>query len=365
MKKYFLIIFICLIIFTIIVLVSCDKKTPSNDTNQENNTPNGTNNIIENPKDETENSIISTHSFYIDSTDISINNTSIKISCSESSVSYSSENKELKITLICKNTETNKKTFAPTNAQIKHETANVIYNVTTYALDSTILEYGIDNTFRFKVQIPESYKKTKYTLSFYNDETQSEKYTFFLYETPDELRKDCKVQFKIGNKTVNTTSIKERRLLTELYTWENPNHLAHCKEWYIDENFKTEFAANTPITTDITLYGMETNNIKTTKDASGKFIENVTYVPTDGILVIPFSPNDNKVSISNYAIYNNYQIKEIYLPENLKKIYYGNFIKMPNLKKIHYAGTQQEWELIENMSTIPTTTTIDFNSKFQ
>ncbi|MBR4124159.1 MAG: hypothetical protein IKR12_01165, partial [Clostridia bacterium] len=208
-----------------------------------------------------------------------------------------------------------------------------------------------------------SYKTSNYYLKF---TILGRNCVVKLYETPDELRTECTISFKLYDyynyiDLDETIKVKYNRT-SGRYLWEDSNHKYYCDTWYSDEARTQGFNWNTEITEDITLYGLKKSNISTSRDSSGTYITGINHVPSDRILVID-NNNSNKVYISNYAIYNN-SIKEIYLPKELKKIYYGNFTQMSSLTKIHFEGTEAQWNSIESSSTIPAGVSIIFNSTY-
>lgn len=301
---------------------------------------------------------IETYEIYLDDTEKTFDKISIKVSCFESNA-YSSNNKKLDIRLVCTNIDTAEKKMTISDMQILNEQTNVSYDVSVYPSTSVNLQYGIDNTFKFFATIPTSSQIDNYILSF----SAGNNYKIHLYETPDELRKNCSVKFMMGANEVYTTQVKERRCLEKIYIWEDKNHLYYCDEWYIDEALTTKFKQTTKITEDLILYGRILSNISSIYD-SGRFITDINHVPSDGILVIQENEMEANVYLSNFAIHDNSDVKEIYLPKTLTKIYFGNFDDMPNLKTIHYAGSKEEWELIQSSSKIPTNVTIVYNSSF-
>lgn len=318
--------------------------------------------VIGNSQDNSDKqSSTSTCEIYLDNSNINLNGFAIQVSCSERIVSFESENQSLEVCFKCTNLDVNEKNVMVTDAQILYEEANVIYEVSVYPETSVDLQYGIEHTFTFSATIPKSYKKTNYVLSFSADRD----YKIYLYETPDELRKNCTVSFVIDNNVVQEVQVKERRCLSEVYAWETEDHLYHCNKWYSDKSYQNEFTPNKKIEENTILYGRKCSNIEGTYDNIGYYITGIDYVPTDGILVIP-EVGFEKIYISNFAIHKNNEIKEIYFPKTLKKIYAGNFNNMPNLEKIHFAGSQEEWDLIEisYSTSIPENVIIVYNSVF-
>lgn len=306
-----------------------------------------------------------TKDYYYDDPNISINGISVNVSCLESQ--YPNDNNNLTITLQIKNTETADKSFKLADVKVVNEKTNVKYNCSYMPSSSIILQYDIQHNFTITTKIPNSYKNDNYYLQFkYSKHT----YKIKLYETPDELRSEHMVciylvSYKngIGYNSSNcsyikTLYVKDRRNLSK-YIWENPNHIKYCDKWYTDFERTTEFNYQTKITENIDLYGYEYYNVQSTYDQA-TYITGINYVPQDGILVV--DDYSGTINISNYGIYDNNDVQEIYLPQKINKIYFGNFKKMSNLTKIHFAGTESQWNSIESSSTIPETVTLVFNS---
>lgn len=299
---------------------------------------------------------------FIDQSNVESDELSVKISFSERTLSSGSKNRNLSVDVTFTNNSKEAKTILISNAKIVHKESEVEYNATVYPKKSIKLQYGIDNEFTFNATIPESIKDAEYILSFKADK----EYRIHFYDTPEELRKDCIVKYVIGDTVVNTVVIKELTNIQSLYVWENKNHLTHCKEWYTDEDMKSKFKASTKIIDDITLYGKVADNVEYRKNASEFFIDGIAYVPADGILIIPDGGGYVKKSyIGTSAIYGNRNVREIYLPKNMTKIYTGNFKSMNGLKTIHFAGTKEEWADIQNWSAIPEDVRVVYNSKFE
>ncbi|MBP3423386.1 MAG: hypothetical protein J6K86_06435 [Clostridia bacterium] len=296
---------------------------------------------------------------YIDDKDIVVDGLAIQVSCYESQGSYLSENSGVTVYLMITNTETKEKNIKVERLQLLQEETGVEYEITVAPATEKILRYGMDETFTFHARIPNSYKKDKYALSFFAEK----EYVLYLYERPDELREDCLVQFNVGGRIVQEIQVKKGRALAAKYTWEDPNHLYYCNTWYDESVQGTEFSEKTKIETDLVLYGYRSSVVSATRDSSGVFINKINYVPQDGILLLTGFSTD-RLFISNFALKDNEQVREIYIPKNLKTIYFGNFEKMPNLKKIHFEGTKEEWESIPTSSEIAENVLIVYNSKY-
>lgn len=297
-------------------------------------------------------------SFYYDDLNINVSGIHLELSCSE----FINQNANLSISLTATNTQTKDREFNLENIKIIDEETNVAYNCSSSSVVKT-LQYNIKTDFYISAVVPISYKTHNYHIQF---TVKGKKYLIKLYETPDELRQNHIISFKLYSypnyiDIDETITVKDNRTC-DRFIWEDKKHTNYCDNWYTDEARTTVFNWNTKITNDTILYGVSISNVLTNYDSSGAYIIDIKHVPKDGILVLDnYSEN---VFIANYGIYNNNFIKEIYLPKKLKKIYFGNFEKMNSLTKIHFAGSEDEWNNIESSSTIPANVSLVFNSTY-
>ena len=326
MKKRFIMFFILVIAFLpLLILVGCDESSDSNNT------------------------------FYYDNPNMNIDGINLEINCQETS----SQNHNLTITITATNTQLKDKPFNMSSCKIVNEFTEVAYDCSSISFGSTTLQYNVKKNFLISSVIPTSYQSENYYAKL---NINNKIYCIKLYETPNELRDSRTVNIYIFSYPnyghVDTLSIKDRRSIGN-YVWEEDNHLYYCDKWYADDEREHEFSLNTKITQNISIYGVKKSNLQ----ISGGYVSKINHVPQDGILVV--DSVQGEMNISNYAFKNNNDVKEIYLPKTIKKIYYGNFEQMASLTTIHFAGTESEWNDIENLSSIPTNVSIIFNSKFQ
>ncbi|MDY5041737.1 MAG: hypothetical protein SPF07_02025 [Eubacteriales bacterium] len=307
-----------------------------------------------------DNAISESNTYYFDETNISIAGVHFEISCSE----YALQNTNLTITLTVTNTNLQDKAFALDNLKIVSEETNVEYNCSSNLYGSTTLQYNIKTNITITSVIPISYQTDNYYLKF---TTLGKRCVIKLYEMPDELRTEHTISFKVytypNYVDISQNLVVKHNRVANQFVWEDNNHKNFCDTWYTDEGRTQLFSWNSKITGDVTLYGLKNTNVSTNYDSSGTYVTGIRHVPNDGILVIDkFS---GKVFISNYGIHNNNQVKEIYLPKELRRIYFGNFSQMNALTKIHFEGSETEWNSIETSSAIPTNISIVFNSIYQ
>ena len=117
----------------------------------------------------------------------------------------------------------------------------------------------------------------------------------------------------------------------------------------------------------MTLTGTTQSNLKlmTTSSDTYVFINGINHVHADGKVVVQEKYQNKEVCLGNYAIYNNIDVVEVYLPITLQSIYNGNFSSCGNLETIYFAGTKAQWEAIPKHNvTIPSTVSIIYNTPF-
>lgn len=295
-------------------------------------------------------------SIYIDDKSQSYDNLTVRVSCNETTTSFYTDNKSLSIYVYLTNNGAESIKIKVTNFKLLNESTNIEYTINCNNTDTIELQPGIEKGFYFSADTPTSYKKENYSFTF----TAQNNYTFYLYERPDSLRQSHTITFKVNNNIVHTLEIKHGRKLPELYVWESSDYLSYCDKWY-NEATSQQLSLSEAVTADAIYFGYKHQTIKTMSDSSGVFLTGFNYIHKDGIVVIP----SQVTYISNFALYNDSQITEIYIPSSIKKIYAGNFTQLPNLKKIHFAGSKEAWDAIPTSSTVPSNVQMVYNSTFK
>lgn len=295
---------------------------------------------------------------YIDNLETEFEGISVEFSCDESYI-FNSDNKKLNISATFQNLDAKTKTLTISDAVIVNLDNGVEYEVNILFSNKIELLCGIDETVIFDVTIPTSYKDGIYVFRFFANKY----FNVYLFETPDELRADCVVKYVIDDTVVYQTIVKQGRTLTEIYIWDDPDNLYHCKKWYKDQKYSSIFKENSTIDSDLTLYGRRQDNIIANEGLSNVWVKGVNRFPASGILIIPSYSSDMAICITDYAIRNSDIITEVYLPKNIE-ISANNFTNMPQLKKIHYAGSKSEWNALQIRCTIPSDVSIIYNSTY-
>ena len=297
------------------------------------------------------------YSVYLDNSEV---DTGSFVIATTNAYAYGSVNYNLTIYLSIKNTTSKTIPIDFKNPVVVKESNKAKYTVTTgYYIDSFI-ESGITEQFYFSSTIPTSLDEQYYFSITFNDVN----YEVRLYETPDELREDLTISYFVNDNLVNIDSIKKGRKITHNFVYESEDHLSYAVTWK-DSN-GTAYQAGSTVNENLVLYGNALSNVSilTTSSDTYSFVNSINHVPNDGILVVAPRYYNKEICINNYAIYNNSQIREIYLPNTIHHIYNGNFDRLANLSTIHYAGTESEWNAIPTTSTIPSSVTLVFNSSF-
>ena len=237
------------------------------------------------------------------------------------------------------------------------ESNSAEYSVNMLIMDpiTLSLECDIAKTYSFSTTLPTSIASENYYFTFKGNDVT---YKYCLYETPDELRADRKVEYYISNKLVNTVTVKHKRKLTS-YVYEGSDNLTYCEKWCLDSNRKTGVGSIT-ITEDIKLYGASESNLKWSYDNST--LNGVNHVPSNGILLLPETTAGKQYSIGNYAI-KDITVKKIYIPKTITKIYGGNFTGIGSAI-ICFEGTEQEWKDLFYLSSNIVTKNVVYNSKY-
>lgn len=191
------------------------------------------------------------------------------------------------------------------------------------------------------------------------------KITYFLYNVPDNLRVDRRVNYYIDDKIVYTETIKDDRSFDEIYSYETDDNEYHCNKWYFDTEKTKKLDIFTHITEDTNLYGELESNIEWSFSSSDTYakIKSINYIPKNGIVVIPDKYKNKNIAILASAISNLYA-DSIYIPKSVKQIYIGNFSNIGNTK-IYYEGTESEWKSIFIVSSSVVTKNVTYNTKFE
>lgn len=288
-------------------------------------------------------------------------NDKIKIEFGSMSCYTNGENYLLSFSLSITNKELKTVDYEFNNATLERETTGATYTLSSslVAISKNGEKFSLDSelskTKSYNSNIPSKIEEDKYKFSV---KINSYKVVCYLYEMPDELRADRKVEYYVSNKLVNTVTVKDKRKL-ESYIYDSSDNLSYCGKWYTDSNGKNAFSSLTLITEDTKLYGLLESNFKWLLDTS---ISGVNHVPFNGSLVLPETYLGNVYSIGNYAI-KDITVKKIYIPKTITKIYGGNFTGIGNAM-IYFEGTEQEWKNAFYSSSNIVTKNVVYNTKY-
>lgn len=296
---------------------------------------------------------------YIDSDPIETENFELKLSSfNEYDIN---ENGYVMMTFVITNKTYSTQTYNIKNLEIVKENTDAIYNV-DLDKDAIIIEAEMSASFQILKSLPSSLQKDKYRLNF---DLNQYKVTYFLYEIPDELREEIKVDYFIGDRLVYSTVNKHKRPIHDFFVYESSDNLKYCDTWYIDKNCLKKFDINTKIEENLNLYGKEEPMIKWSGFTNDKYsyLSGINHVPSNGVLIIPEKNQNKELAISNYAI-KDVNLKKIYVPNTVRIIYSNNF-KNINNATIYYDGTEEEWKSLFFNSSYVVTTNVVYNTKYQ
>lgn len=296
---------------------------------------------------------------YLDYSEVSTQDFRFRVS-DVSASSYGSENYNFYISVAVKNLSLETKEVVFNDPMLIRESNNTSYKV-NISYNKRSLDSEIEGVFSFSSTIPSSLDD-HYCFSACLGDIE---YKVYLYETPDELREDLTVTYKIDGSTVHTETVKKGRLLSVSYVYDAKDHQSYASIW--KDSSGNEYSERTKIEDNVTLTGTTQSNLKlmTTSSDTYVFINGINHVHADGKVVVQKKYQNKEVCLGNYAIYNNIDVVEVYLPITLQSIYNGNFSNCGNLETIYFAGTKAQWEAIPKYNvTIPSTVSIVYGTSF-
>ena len=171
------------------------------------------------------------------------------------------------------------------------------------------------------------------------------------------------VTYKVLEEVVNTQKIVKGEKLGTIYTYESSNHQSYVSEW---SNGGVIFDENTVVNGDITLTGSPKSSLQifNTPENEYVYVNGVNHVHSDGKVVVLSTYYGKPVNIGLHAFSNNGEMRELYLPSNLHRIYSDNFVNCSNLTTIYFGGSEEEWTAIPTDSVIPSSINLVFNTSF-
>ena len=180
---------------------------------------------------------------------------------------------------------------------------------------------------------------------------------------PTPIKEEATITYKVLEEVVNTQKVITGEKLGTVYTYESNNHQSYVSEWSSGEVIYDE---NTVISSDITLTGSPKSSLQifNTPENEYVYVNGVNRVHSDGKVVVLSTYYEKPVNIGLHAFSNNSDIREIYFPNNLHKIYSDNFVNCSNLTTIYYGGSEEEWNAIPTDSVFPSSISVVFNTSF-
>lgn len=301
---------------------------------------------------------IAKNAIYTDSG--AIETDTLKIEAQDPVCNKSGDNYLLNVYFKITNKESKTNEYEFRNTKLIKESTGTEYTVN--GQKKYTIEGELSQTVSFSSTIPASISDDKYKLTF---EINGFSVAYHLYEIPDELRADRKINYYISNTLVKTDIVKDGRRASSLFVYETSDNLSYCDTWYTKESRVYPFSKGTVVISDIDLYGEITSNLEwmtATAQDTYCFISGVKHIPSNGSLVLPHKYQDKELCISNYAM-RNIDVKKIYIPKTVHTIYTGNFTGIGNAT-IYYEGTEAEWRSLFYMSSDVVTSGVVYNTSY-
>lgn len=295
---------------------------------------------------------------YLDYSEASTPNYKVKV---DSAYAIGTSNYSFFLSLSIKNLTSKTQEIVFSNAKLIRESTGASYTVSSGYYNKLSLDSEIEESVSFTSTIPTSLEENYY----FSVDFKNINYKVLLYETPDELRKDVTVTYKLDSTTVHTEIIKKGRTVGVNYVYDDDSHQTYADTWK-DTNGVT-FTKSTRVEDDMVVTGQLKANLQlsTTGTDVYTFINGINHVHADGKVVVLERYQNKEVCLGNYAIYNNPNVKEVYLPATLHYIYNSNFSNCGNLTTIYFAGTEEQWETIpKSFVTISSSINVVFNQSF-
>ena len=248
------------------------------------------------------------------------------------------------------------------NAKLFRESNEVKYSVGSFfgeGFDKFSLECDLKERKEFSATIPTSTYEEKY---YFEIMLNKDKYIFYLYEKPNELREKHTVLYNVDGEIVRSLEIPDKRLYS-LDSYVDDTNLYGCGKWYYDEAFTQEVPFEDRVNKSTTLYGKKESILKY-RGHSSLSIEGVNFVPSNGEIVIPKSFGGDQVGYILSGAFGSFmdelkELKIVYIPKNVRV--YGAFNYCPNLKTIYYEGTEEDWKAW-SYSDIPSGVEVIYNT---
>lgn len=217
------------------------------------------------------------------------------------------------------------------------------------------LENEIEERYYCVVKLPTTLLDENYQL-FFNVLGKTIQYNF--YYNPNNF---FDVDYKAENKIIKTERVHKGDFATLNYLYECPDHLQYATTW-VGESETID--SRTPITKNVTLVPVlkEAVSYTTSYYDEHAWVYNVDHVFLDKVCVLRESYKNKPISLV-YSWSTMLDLTDLYLPRSLASISYGTFSSIYNLR-IHYPGTQAEWNALNYTSGFGNGTTVILNSSF-
>ena len=165
-------------------------------------------------------------------------------------------------------------------------------------------------------------------------------YRLYLYDTPEGLKENIVISYEVDGELVKKEEVKAGRISSYLSDYLSDDRQKYVKadEWkYRGEKVDED----TIIKKDATL-SSKSKDVLYWSFVDSAILQQINYVPEDGIIVVPDSINGKSIIINSLSCEDKWEIKELYLPKSFKMNKNLDLMEFFSLEKIYYAGSIDE-----------------------
>lgn len=223
------------------------------------------------------------------------------------------------------------------------------------------LECDLKQTVHFTGTLPTTLEEDNYYFTFIGN---GKTYRYYLYDAPIEKRKSVTINYYVdGKQQKRAEAIVGKRI--EDYDWIGNDYIYGCNEWYSDAELTKKLPKETIIYDDINLYGRSQTILAYSQNDSLKTANVVGYnfIPSTGVIVVPETLSSYRVSAIEASSFPHgcEGLETIYIPLIDRIAYQMNFYNCGDLKTVHFKGTQNQWNAI-NQALFQSTVEFVFES---
>lgn len=280
-----------------------------------------------------------TYELYLDYNTNETDTYTFAIECSE----WGHTNIDVDFDIAIKNITIKTLTFRFHSAKLVRESTGAEYSVGSFfgeGFEKITLESDLTEEEEFSSTIPTSYKTEKYRFEI---SLNKDRYIFYLYEKPDELRAKHTVSYSVNGEIVRTEEVADGRT-PSLEGYEDLENSIKCRAWFFDSEFRNQVNGSFKIKENITVYGKLIDIFEV--NTYWQEIEKINFIPACGEIVIPKVYNGFYIkSLDSYCFGRSSDelkgLKTIYIPKGIT--IYSYFSYCPDLGTVYYEGTEKEW----------------------